>query len=326
MSEHVTPATEYRPAMPIADLFESKQNPRQRFDPEGLKELEASIREKGVLTPLLVRKNGKAYEIAAGHRRYRAAKALGLEAVPVVVREMTDTELLEVLVIENDQREDVHPLEEADGYRRLLMPGTGYDVARVAARIGRSEKYVYDRMKLLQLVPQAQRLFLEGKFDAGHAILLARLKPADQKRAIAVHNNGNAYQIRGLFQEQHGELPFEGKTEEESCQALKADPYLEVKAVSVREFASYIQAAVFVVDRLRLGARGKRRCHETCRRLLERQQGSGSVHVGHRGHDHPLHRSFWSWSCRLPPAAHRPTAGHRVPARWDAVVRCLPAG
>lgn len=227
----------------VSELVESDQNSRKRFDPAGLEELTESIRQKGVLTPLLVRpvpawsvmptESGRVYEIAAGHRRFRAAKAAGLTQVPAVAREMTDVELLEVLVIENDQREDVHPLEEADGYRRLLMPGTGYDVARVAARVGRSVKYVYDRLKLLELVPAAQALFLDGKFTAGHAILLARLKPEDQKRAISSEAR------EGLFRSEHG-LPFDLELEQQDAK----DPYTSLKPVSVREFAGWIDDRV----------------------------------------------------------------------------------
>ena len=240
----------YMAALPIGELFESPMNTRKHFDPDGLKELEQSIREKGVLTPLLARPvpawnvtpkpDGRRFEIAAGHRRYRAAKAAGLEALPVVLQEMTDTELLEVLVIENDQREDVHPLEEADGYRRLTMPGTGYDVAKVAARVGRSVKYVYDRLKLLELTKEAQKLFLDGRFTAAHAILLARLKPEDQKRALEVGRGGHgAFAKPGLFQDERG-LPF---SEEDEAADAK-DPYRLVKAVSVREFEGWIQDKV----------------------------------------------------------------------------------
>jgi ParB/RepB/Spo0J family partition protein len=238
----------YVPTMPLRDLFESPMNTRKHFDPDGLKELEQSIREKGVLTPLLARPvpgwnvtpsgEGRRYEIAAGHRRYRAAIAAGLHAVPAILRDMTDVELLEVLVIENDQREDVHPLEEADGYRRLTMPGTGYDVVKVAARVGRSVKYVYDRLKLLELTKEAQKLFLDGRFTAGHAILLARLKPEDQKRALAVGDA--AYHKPALFVNDNG-LPFDHEAFEK---AAKKDPYLAVKPVSVREFQYWIESKV----------------------------------------------------------------------------------
>ena len=224
---------EFLPAVPLEQLKESPLNPRKRFDAEGMKELEASIREKGVLTPLLARRNGKGFEIAAGHRRSRAARAAGLAAVPVVVRDMTDAEFLEVLVIENDQREDVHPLEEAGGYQALLKTA-GYDVAKIAARVGRSVKYVYDRLKLLQLVPEAQKLFLEDRFTAGHAILLARLGQKDQERAIQVDEGYCA----GIFAQDSAELFDDGPLEPPS------DQYADVKPVSVREFQDWIQREV----------------------------------------------------------------------------------
>lgn len=238
----------YTSGMKLGELRESPMNPRKRFDAAGLEELTASIREKGVLTPLLARPvpgwnvapypPGRHYEIASGHRRFRAAKAAGLEEVPVVLREMTDPELLEVLVVENNQREDVHPLEEAAGYQ-ALMKSAGYDVARIAARVGRSAKYVYDRIKLLALTKEAQQLFLDGKFTAGHAILLARLKPEDQKRALN-RESGRFGRLSGLFEEAR-ELPFDDEAFEK---AVEKDPYLAMKPISVREFESWIQDRV----------------------------------------------------------------------------------
>lgn len=166
-----------------SEILESARNPRKHFDQKKLEELAASVREHGVLTPLLARPSGDYYELAAGHRRFRAAKMAGLETLPVVVREMDDVQFLEVLTIENLQRDDVHPLEEAQGYKDLIDEA-GYSAARIGERVGKSEKYVYDRIKLLQLIPEAQRLFLEDRFSAGHAILLARLSKDDQARAI----------------------------------------------------------------------------------------------------------------------------------------------
>ena len=103
--------------------------------------LTASVKARGVLQPLLARLNAEGFEIAAGHRGFRASKAAGLEAAPVVVRPMTDVEFLDVLTIENLLREDVHPLEEADGYRALMAPppkGAGYDVDTIAAKVSKS--------------------------------------------------------------------------------------------------------------------------------------------------------------------------------------------
>jgi ParB/RepB/Spo0J family partition protein len=226
---------QFEPEMSVSLLGESPRNPRKRFKPEAMRALEESVRAKGVVTPLLVRRRpgrpGFVYEIAAGHRRFRAAIATGRPTVPVLIRDMPDEEFLELLVMENDQREDVHALEEASGYQALLGL-RGYDVAKIAARVGRSPKYVYDRLKLLELIPAAQKLFLDDRFTAGHAILLARLKPEDQKRAI----DGND---RGLFQPMR-ELPFDPELEK----ADRRDPYATLKAVSVREFEGWIQERV----------------------------------------------------------------------------------
>lgn len=190
-----TDATAAFQLIEIGRVHESSLNHRKIFDPSKLDELAQSIRAKGVLTPLLVRPNAKGVEIAAGHRRYRAAKLAGVTELPCVVREMSDSDFLEVLVIENDQREDVHPLEEAEGYRSLMTKAS-YSVEKIAERVGRSEKYVYDRVKLLQLTKPAQKLFLDGKITAGHAILLARLKPKDQERAIDP-------EARAVFEHEH---------------------------------------------------------------------------------------------------------------------------
>lgn len=167
----------------LSRLQESKHNSRRHFDEHAMRELVESVKASGVLSPLIVRPvNGK-FEIGAGHRRFRAAKLAQLKTVPAVVRKMDDRAFLEFLAIENLQREDLHPLEEAQGYQQLIRM-MKYDVAKIAEKVGRSTKYVYDRIKLLALIPQAQKVFLEGKITAGHAILLARLSPKDQKRAL----------------------------------------------------------------------------------------------------------------------------------------------
>jgi len=178
----MTPVVErFEPAMLLAALFESPLNTRKRFNEAKLAELADSIRRKGVITPLLVRPFGAAgFEIAAGHRRFRAAKVAGRDSVPVIVREMPDDEFLEVLTIENLQREDVHPLEEGQGYAELLSR-PGYDVESLAAKLGKSESYVAQRLKLVDLVPDLQEDFLGDRFGFSHALVLARLQAKDQK-------------------------------------------------------------------------------------------------------------------------------------------------
>ncbi len=172
----------------IKKVFESPLNPRRTFNEKKMEELVESIRAKGILMPLLVRPIGaeneyNRFEIAAGHRRYRAATKVKLTEVPVIIREMNDTDFLEVITIENLQREDIEPLDEAQGYR-TLMEKSKYDVAAIALKVGKSESYIYQRIKLLELIPEAQEQLGNSKISAGHAILIARLQPQQQKEAL----------------------------------------------------------------------------------------------------------------------------------------------
>lgn len=175
--------TDFR-MLAIERLHESKLNPRRSFDKEGLAELAASIKGKGVLQPIVVRPNATGFEIVCGSRRFRAAKLAALVEMPAIVRELTDQEVLEVAVIENLQREDVHPLEEAEGYEQLLkLPG--YSAEDLAAKVGKSKAYIYARMKLCALGPDGRKAFYAGKLSASVALLIARI-PGDalQKEAV----------------------------------------------------------------------------------------------------------------------------------------------
>jgi ParB/RepB/Spo0J family partition protein len=230
--------------VPLTQLVESPWNPRKHFDPTKLAETAESLRVNGQLTPIvvrpMVRKGSKwgdeatpYYEIGAGHRRFRAAPLAGLASLLAVVRPLDDVAFLELLTIENKQREDVTPLDEAAGFR-MLMEKAGYDVSKLAARIGLSMKYVYDRLKLLQLIPEAKKYLEEGTITAGHAILLARLKPAEQKRVMGDPKRVNRYQFSaggGLWQGEDADYDLE----QPSLELTRA-----VKAVSVRELGNYI--------------------------------------------------------------------------------------
>lgn len=227
----------------IAELHESPLNPRTHYDPAALKELADSIAKVGVLTPLLVRPNATGYEVAAGHRRLRAARSIGLITLPCLVRDMDDRAFLECLTVENLQRDDLHPLEEARGFQHLMEQRFGYDIGKIAERCGRSHQYVYDRLRLLKLIPKAQELFLAGRFMLGHAILLARLSPADQERAIDPDGGGNG-RIGGLFEPDHGPWSTVGAVEVSPVHGPEDDPWSEVKPVSVGEFQRWIDEHV----------------------------------------------------------------------------------
>lgn len=225
--------------LPLKSIVESPTNPRKDFG--DLAELTDSIRRKGILQPVTVRKSPKGHELVFGHRRFRAAAAAGLETIPALVREMTDEEVLEAQLIENCQRSDIHPMEEAEVYRQLIASKTGYDAERIAARVGKSIKYVYDRLKLLSLTKEAQALFRNGEIAAGHAILLARLKPADQARAIGQPGAGPL-----LFFE---DLLWDPEEADDDALGKRSNRPETFKAISVRELQAWIDEHVrFDVD------------------------------------------------------------------------------
>jgi ParB family chromosome partitioning protein len=163
-----------------------KTNPRRRMDLSALAELAANIRVRGVLQPILVRPfNGAGYEVVCGERRWRASKEAGRDTIPARIMDLSDAEALELAVIENVQRENVHELDEALGYKALIQQDPAlYTVETIAAKVGRSPKYVYGRLKLAELTPNLQKAFYEGKLTAGHAMEIARLQPKDQELAL----------------------------------------------------------------------------------------------------------------------------------------------
>jgi ParB family transcriptional regulator, chromosome partitioning protein len=170
--------------VPIEQLHPGRFQPRQYFDEESLASLVDSIRAQGILQPLLVRKHpdiADAYEIVAGERRWRAAQAAQLHEVPVVIRELADREMLEVALVENVQRQDLTPLEEAEGYRRLLeeFQHTQEDLARV---VGKSRVHITNTMRLLGLPIPVRQMLEDGRLTAGHARALLM---ADESATLA---------------------------------------------------------------------------------------------------------------------------------------------
>jgi ParB family chromosome partitioning protein len=163
----------------IDALEPGKYQPRTRMDAEALGELAASITAHGVMQPILVRPNGGRYEIIAGERRWRAARMAGLATVPALVREVPDRQALAVSLIENIQREDLNPLEEAAGIRRLLDEFS-MTHAEAAQALGRSRSAVTNLLRLLDLAPPVRELLAEGRLDMGHARALLALPVAKQ--------------------------------------------------------------------------------------------------------------------------------------------------
>ena len=168
--------------LPLSQLNESKTNPRRVFDEASLKELAASIRSQGLLSPLLVRpltENG--FEIVAGARRYRAAQIAEAATVPVRIVHLSDAEVIEAQLVENLIRAELHPMEEAEGFARLLaLEEPKYSIEQISARVGKQPSFVAARLKLIDLVPAVVEAFYANEIGVGHALLLAKL-PADQQ-------------------------------------------------------------------------------------------------------------------------------------------------
>lgn len=181
--------------IPVGSLSPSATNPRKHFDEKYLAELADSIREKGIQQPLLVRpsipsRSEESYEIIAGECRYRAAKLAGLALVPCLVRLMDDEAALDVQIVENLQRRDLSPLEEAAAFRNRLKAagdaGAKITVADLAKKIGKAPRWVYDRLELLKLTPFAQEALANGKISPGHAAVIVALDPKRQDDAVRV--------------------------------------------------------------------------------------------------------------------------------------------
>lgn len=172
--------------MDIEKIFPNPNQPRTHFNESELEELSESIREHGVLQPLLVRKSGQKYEIIAGERRYQASKIAGLKKVPVIVKDVDDQTVLEIALIENLQRSDLNPIEEAKGYRQLIKT-SGMTQEALSKAVSKSRSAITNSLRLLDLPEQVQQYLFDGKLTAGHARAIlavpfeeARIKLADK--------------------------------------------------------------------------------------------------------------------------------------------------
>ena len=169
------------------DLIDpSTEQPRMRFDEEALERLAVSIREHGVVQPILVRRKGGRYELIAGERRWRAAQKAGLNTIPVIVKEVADSDLLEIALTENVQREDLNPIEEAQAYQKLIER-VGLTQEALASRFGRDRSYITNYLRLLRLPDDLQRLVEDGRLSTGHARTVLGLPHVDQQRRVARH-------------------------------------------------------------------------------------------------------------------------------------------
>ena len=186
--------------IPVGELDPNPDQPRQSFDQESIAQLADSIRDQGVLQPLLVvPASGGRYRIIAGERRYRASRVAGLETVPCIVKDIDVIRQMEIALIENLQREDLNPMEAARGIQ-ALMKQCGYTQEKVSTRLGKSRPTVANLLRLLTLPPEVTDMVRDGLISAGHARVLAGVKGADEQIRLARRAADEGMSVRQLEQ------------------------------------------------------------------------------------------------------------------------------
>lgn len=179
----------------ITQIEPNKSQPRKQFDEDALQELADSIKQYGVLEPLIVTKKGKFYEIIAGERRWRAARLAGVKEVPVVIREYTDREIMEISLIENIQREDLNPIEEALAYESLINE---YSLTQeeVAEKVSKNRSTIANSLRLLKLCDEVRQMIIEDKLTTGHARALIPIEDAELQTEAANYIFDNKLSVR----------------------------------------------------------------------------------------------------------------------------------
>ena len=183
--------------IPIEKLRVNPYQPRKTFNEESLKELAESIKEHGVIQPIIVKKSIKDYEIVAGERRYRASKLAGKTTIPCIIKEFTDEQMMEIAVLENLQREDLNSIEEALGFE-MLMSNLNLTQEQLAKRVGKSRSYITNMLGLLTLPNEVKELVKQGKISTSHARTLSKIEDNDKIIELAdkiINENLNVRQI-----------------------------------------------------------------------------------------------------------------------------------
>lgn len=230
-----TSPQEVRPStLPIAEIEPDKNQPRKHFAPESLSELTASISQHGVLQPITVRPNpAGGYQIIAGERRWRAARGAGLTEIPAIVKDLSDSEAMEIALIENLQREDLDPVEEAFGYKQLIER-CNLTQEQAAARLAKSRPAVTNALRLLNLPEQVLILLSKKQISTGHAkALLSLSEPAQQKQVaeLVVRQNLNVRQTEALCKKAQKEPKTEKKEQILAKPSLPSEVELALKEV-----------------------------------------------------------------------------------------------
>ncbi len=209
----------------LKDIKKNPYQPRKNIDDEKLKEMLQSIREHGVIQPVLVRKVDQGYELVAGERRMRAAQLAKLEKIPAVIRDFNENEMLEISLIENIQRENLNPLEEAEAYKRL-MEEFGFNQEKIAERLGKSRPVIANTLRLLSLEEKVKNYLKEGKISAGHARALASIEEMELQREVAEEILKKNLTVRKVEEVLQQLKKKKEKEESPPPKKPKADPFL----------------------------------------------------------------------------------------------------
>ncbi|MGM9916763.1 ParB/RepB/Spo0J family partition protein [Anaerotignum sp.] len=205
------------------DLIEpNRRQPRKYFDETALEELAVSLKTYGMIQPIVVKKTGEYYEIIAGERRWRAAKIAGMEKVPVVVKKWEEGEAFEAALVENLQREDLNPMEEAESYQRL-QEEFGLSQEKIAEKVGKSRSAITNSLRLLQLDPRVRNFVVENKLTSGHARTLLPITDGDAQFELAEHIIEEGLSVRAVEALVKSRLSKAEKADEEKEEVAKVD-------------------------------------------------------------------------------------------------------
>lgn len=205
------------------DLIEpNRRQPRKYFDETALEELAVSLKTYGMIQPIVVKKSGEYYEIIAGERRWRAAKIAGMEKVPVVVKKWEEGEAFEAALVENLQREDLNPMEEAESYQRL-QEEFGLSQEKIAEKVGKSRSAITNSLRLLQLDPRVRNFVMENKLTGGHARTLLPITDGDAQFELAEHVIEEGLSVRAVEALVKARLTKAEKVDEKKEEVAKVD-------------------------------------------------------------------------------------------------------
>lgn len=228
--------------VPAGAIAPNPKQPRSRFEDEALRELAASIREVGILQPIVVRRSGEGYEVVTGERRLRAAKLAGLATVPVVLRDSDDSDLLREALIENIHREDLNPIELGEAFRQLLDE-LGLRQEELADRVGVSRSHIANTIRLLALPLEVQQLLTDEKLSAGHARALLALGDADAITSLSLRVAAEDLSVRETEEivRRFIEGPATHAPKKEGAAPAKEDPNLaEVEEILSEQLATRV--------------------------------------------------------------------------------------